>query len=375
MGLPAIGEIIDGLFKIERKLGSGATGTVFEVQLSVPWTSFRAGERFCLKWYAPAIFEREEARIIIARRIRESMVGSYLAHPNLVKVHDTAAFWKDGLPRYVVMSLITGETLESLTSRGPVPTDLARNLLLGTANGLKALHDHGILHRDVKSANVMRRQWRPSGVARPGRRATSERSDRYQFTEFLGNSSVRSTEWLFREECSTSSDVYSLGTIGYQLLTGQPIFSDIGLYSRLVMAVRNQPIEIEDSGWSPERRYLGNVVRRMLAKEPESRPSLDVVIECLSNYRRRDAWSWLERNGIFRKLGSDLGSDSPRQRRFVQAVLELYGEETLRRLMRENHTDQVVSDPRLRRMFYLMSTGEAVKDYLSTPAEEAQGVG
>jgi len=186
---------------------------------------------------------------------------------------------------------------------------------------------------------------------------------------FLGTLRFAAPEWLFREECSTSSDVYSLGTIGYQLLTGQPIFSDIGLYSRLVMAVRNQPIEIEDSGWSPERRYLGNVVRRMLAKEPESRPSLDVVIECLSNYRRRDAWSWLERNGIFRKLGSDLGSDSPRQRRFVQAVLELYGEETLRRLMRENHTDQVVSDPRLRRMFYLMSTGEAVKDYLSTPAE------
>ena len=255
-----------------------------------------------------------------------------------------------------------------------MPTDLARDLLLGTANGLKALHDHGILHSRCEIRERNARQWRPSGVARPGRRATSERSDRYQlqsFWELFG----RGAEWLFREECSTSSDVYSLGTIGYQLLTGQPIFSDIGLYSRLVMAVQNQPIEIEDSGWSPERRYLGNVVRRMLAKEPESRPSLDVVIECLSNYRRRDAWSWLERNGIFRKLGSDLGSDSPRQRRFVQAVLELYGEETLRRLMRENHTDQVVSDPRLRRMLLLIEHGRSRERLLVDASRRAQECG
>src|SRR5262249_34331161 len=144
-----------------------------------------------------------------------------------------------GVPHYLLMDLVRGETLEDFAKRGGVSTTRVRELLLNVATGLKALHDERILHRDVKAANVMvtpegRAILLDLGVVRPQSEITMTDAQ-----AFLGTLRFAAPEWLFAEACDYKSDVYSLGTIAYHLLTGKEIFSEIRLFSRIVEAVRH----------------------------------------------------------------------------------------------------------------------------------------
>ena len=153
--LPVEGQIIDGTFRVESRLGSGAAGTAFMVTLTRAWAGRESGTAFCLKWYKDDVFDWEAAPNVVARRVREATIGGSLDHPNLVRVYDTSEFWAGGTPHYLLMDLIRGETLDKLVARGPVESERVHQILLDTASGLKALHDKGLVHRDVKAANVM----------------------------------------------------------------------------------------------------------------------------------------------------------------------------------------------------------------------------
>jgi eukaryotic-like serine/threonine-protein kinase len=284
--IPEVGNVVDQIFRVEKRLGSGAAGTAFKVTLTRDWADHRTGDLFCLKWYRDDIFKREAAPTVIARRVREATIGGSLKHPNLVRVYDTSEFWVDGKPRYLLMDLVRGEALDELIERDNSPSDRARQFVLDIANGLKALHQGSILHRDVKAANVMVCAGGPAvlldlGVVRPMSEATMTDSQ-----AFLGTLRFAAPEWLYAEECTSASDVYSLGTIAYHLLTGQQIFSHIRLFSRLVEAVRNQTPTLDQDGWDAKRQNLANLTRRMLSKVPKERPTIDELIEILTNNRK-----------------------------------------------------------------------------------------
>lgn len=292
--MPEVGNIVDQTFQIEKCLGGGAAGGAFKVTLARTWDGHPRGTTFCLKWYKNEMFNREKTTTAIARRIREATVGGSIKHPNLVQVYDTSEFWVDETPRYLLMELICGETLEELVKRGPISSDRVQQLLRDVANGLKALHGQSILHRDVKAANVLvdaggRAILLDLGVVRPETDVTMTDSQ-----AFLGTMRFAAPEWLFAEECTAASDVYSLGTIAYHLLTGHEIFCDIHLYSRVIEAVRNQDPLLKQNGWDPKRQYLANLTRSMLAKEPEERPTLDEVVQVLKNDRKFQVWVGLE---------------------------------------------------------------------------------
>jgi len=281
--LPEVGDIIDGTFRIERSLGAGAAGSAFEVSLTRNWRELVSGRTMCLKWYKDEIFTREPKETAIHRRIREAVVGGAVDHPNLARVYDATDFWIAGKPQFLLLDLIEGETLEVVAHRESVSSDRAQRLLLDIAHGIKALHNQRILHRDVKAANVMvspdgRAVLLDLGVVRPQPDATMTASQ-----TFLGTTRFAAPEWLVANECTTACDVYSLGTIAYHLLTGEEIFKAVTNWARVVNAVQTQKPYLSRNGWDLNRQCLGNLTERMLAKQPQERPTLDEVIDVLQN--------------------------------------------------------------------------------------------
>lgn len=320
-GPPEVGNVIDGTFQVEKRLGAGAAGTAFEVSLTRDWGGHRQRQRLCLKWYDDRIFNREAEAIAIARRVRESRFGGALNHPNLVRIYDVSEFWKEQKPRYLLMELIQGQTVEDLVRHKKVASDEALHIIIDIANGLKTLHDASIMHRDVKAANVMvdsqgRAVLLDLGVVSPASEATIAGSQ-----EFIGSLRFAAPEWLFRESYSAASDVYSLGTIAYLLLANRPIFSDIRLFTRLTEAARKQVPELPTIHTDMRSEYLCNLTRRMLAKSPSERPALDEIIGLLTDESRFEVWRLLREGEVFDRLPNHYHNDGPSQREFVQAVL------------------------------------------------------
>ncbi|WP_406698423.1 serine/threonine-protein kinase [Singulisphaera sp. Ch08] len=245
--MPQIGDVLDETFSIVSLLGEGAAGIAYEVSLARPWAGFEVGTRFCLKWYKGEVFKREPVATVVARRIREAVTGGRLHHANLVRIHDTSEFWSDGQPRFLLMDLVGGEQLDTYI-RGHQPSVAeARNIMSQLAHGVKALHENAIIHRDIKSANiVIDRDGHcvvlDLGVIRPGDEESITASQ-----AFLGTLKYASPEYLFAESCTESSDIYSLGAVFFELLTGSEMFPGVRNFALLVEAVRLGNFRLPDA--------------------------------------------------------------------------------------------------------------------------------
>jgi len=362
--LPEVGNVIDKTFQIEKRLGGGAAGTAFEVRLVRAWRGFAQGHMMCLKWYSDDIFEKEAASTAIARRVREATIGGSLNHVNLIRVHDTSEFWLNGIPRYLVMDLISGVVLDEHVNNHPLSSERAMQVLLDIARGLYELHSRSILHRDVKAANVMldangRAMLLDLGVVQP---MTAGKITASQV--FLGTLQFAAPEWLFAEECTEASDVYSLGTIGYHLLTGGPIFDDIKLYTRQVDAVKNHDPPLIRDGWDSKKHYLGNLIKRMLSKKPSERPSLAEVLDALGNEMRLEIWIRLHSAKFFRQLSEAYWEDGERQRALVGVILKVVPQADLRDILQRGELASVMRYKEVRQMINTERFGPVIAEYL-----------
>ena len=280
---PDVGEVVDGTFKVERCLGKGAAGSAFEVTLVRDWSGHARGKTFCLKWYSDEIFGREDAIVALKRRIREATVGSALEHPNLARVYPAAELWIDGKPQYLLMELIRGNTLEEVANQGPGQTAQVQQILLDIATALQVLHERGMLHRDVKAANVMidttdgHAVLLDFGVVRPTSAETMTASG-----AFLGTLQFSAPEWLRGEDCGFATDIYSLGTIGYHLLAGKKIFGEKP-WNQMFVDVLNEKPTLYEEVWDQQRQRLAKLTLRMLEKRPEDRPTLGEVMSELTS--------------------------------------------------------------------------------------------
>jgi serine/threonine protein kinase/ligand-binding sensor domain-containing protein len=135
------GDVIDGRFGVEAKIGQGAMGVVYRVR------RLADGQELGLKVLTNVVSTRQ-----LARFAREAQIGAQFVHENVVRVLDLS-FASAGY-MYVVMEYIDGESLKSLKPRWP-ELDFSLHVLRDIAAGLGALHDHGIVHRDLKPANVL----------------------------------------------------------------------------------------------------------------------------------------------------------------------------------------------------------------------------
>src|SRR6478672_10158107 len=151
-----------------------------------------------------------------ARFLQESKLASRLAHPNVVRVYDAGE--TDGSP-YIVMEYVPGHTI---AERGRRLHTEAVPLALQACAGLQHAHDAGLVHRDIKPANLLVRDDDVLKIADFGIARTAELTRLTQHGTVLGTAAYLAPEQAEGEEVTAAADVYSLGAVLYEVLTGRP---------------------------------------------------------------------------------------------------------------------------------------------------------
>ena len=266
-----------GRFELRGELGRGGMGVVLRA-----WDSL-VGEEVAIKVLLSAASERSRARFE-----REVEALARLEHPNVVRVREHGEH--RGQP-YLVMDFVPGQSLDALleASGTLAPAD-AVELTLQLARGLEHAHERGVLHRDVKPANVLvdggRALLTDFGLARPLDARTLSASG-----VGLGTPHYWPPEQALgrRDRIGPASDVYALGGTLYSCLCGEPPFQGES-FEQLLLTTCREPARPPSAQGAPVDAALDAIVLRCLAKEPEERwPSASALIEALEGWQRGEA--------------------------------------------------------------------------------------
>jgi serine/threonine protein kinase len=252
-----------GDYEVSHEIGRGGMAAVFLAK------DLRLPRRVALKVMLP---ELSYSAVMPQRFVGEARTAAMLDHPNIVPVFHAGE--QDGL-RYFAMRYIDGCSLERLQRvRGPLPVTLACHLLGEIAAALDYAHGQGVVHRDVKPANVMidRRFGRAIvtdfGIARvaDGQRLTNTGLA-------IGTPEYMSPEQYASEDVTGASDQYALGAVAFHMLAGRPPFT--GTQAEVLMAHLREPPPALRALRPDVPEVIETIVARMLAKSPEDRwPSL-----------------------------------------------------------------------------------------------------
>jgi eukaryotic-like serine/threonine-protein kinase len=211
----------------------------------------------------------EQSPIYLARFTREAHAAAAIGHPGVVTVYDAGA---DGPTRFIVMELVPGRSLaDVLRDERPLDPDRAASIAAQVVDALSAAHAAGIIHRDIKPGNIM---VTPDGSVKVldfGIARALDSATLTQTATVLGTSAYMSPEQALGQPVDARSDIYSLGCVLYEMLTGEPPFT-----ADVSAAVLHQHVRVEPT---PARERnpaippaLGDLVMQMLAKSPSDRP-------------------------------------------------------------------------------------------------------
>jgi eukaryotic-like serine/threonine-protein kinase len=254
-------DLAGGRYRLERRLGHGGMASVYLAR------DTELDRLVAVKLLAENIAGDEGLR---KRFVREARLAARLSHPNVVGVFDAGE--NEGRP-YIVMEYVEGETLaELLARRGRLPAEAARELALQACRGLAHAHNAGLVHRDIKPQNLLLRSDGTLKIADFGIARAIEGTALTQAGTVLGTAAYLSPEQALGEPVSAASDVYSLGAVLYELLTGRPPLEADSLAE---LAEKQQRPSI-----TPVRELAAQVpgdlealVMRCLARNPTYRPA------------------------------------------------------------------------------------------------------
>lgn len=268
-----VGATLDGKFRIEREIASGASGDVYEAMHLV------LGTPVAVKVLRPGIPETADIRR--KRFLREARVAARIQSDHVVRVFDVVA--PEVGPTYIVMELLQGETLADRVKRvGAIASSEAVDLVAQAARPLAELHDAGIVHRDVKPSNLFlardadgreRIKLLDFGVAAFQRPVSPGESSLTLSEAIIGTPRYMAPEQVVSSrQVDARADVWALGVTLYELLSGKPPFD-----GQTVLAVLNQ---IEHQEPRPLAELcpqvpgaILSVVHACLAKDPAGRPA------------------------------------------------------------------------------------------------------
>jgi eukaryotic-like serine/threonine-protein kinase len=252
--------LADGRYRIEDLLGRGGMASVYlarDGELERP---------VAIKVLAEHLADTPDFH---DRFLREARLAAQLSHPNIVQVFDVGE--DDGRP-FIVMECVEGATLEDeLKERGKLEPAEVVDLALQICGGLEHAHAAGLVHRDIKPQNLLLRADGTVKIADFGIARAAETTKLTQIGSVLGTAAYLSPEQALGEEVTAAADIYSLGCVLYELLTGRtPYLFDT--LPELVVKHREEPIaplrEVRPD--VPER--LEAEVMHALARNPDYRP-------------------------------------------------------------------------------------------------------
>jgi len=253
-----INTLFDGRYRILRKLGSGGMANVYLAE------DEDLGRRVAIKILSERYANDESFN---ERFRREAKSAASLSHPNIVSIYDRGE--ADGIP-YIAMEVIEGRSLKELIlTSGPLPLAAAIDYAHQMLDALRFAHRNGIIHRDIKPHNILlgaenRAKVTDFGIARAGASQMTE------VGSIMGTAQYLSPEQARGAPVTAASDLYSVGIVLYEMLTGQVPFSGDSAIEIAMKHLNETPRP--PSSLRPELTpELDQVVLRALAKHPEDR--------------------------------------------------------------------------------------------------------
>jgi hypothetical protein len=252
-----------GRYQIVRELGRGAMGVVFEARDPL------IGRTVALKMIRlDALGTPDEREWLQERLFREARSAGALSHPGIVVIYDLGT--SEGLA-YIAMEYVDGPTMEKvLAAAEPLNWDEALSILRQTANALDHAHGAGVVHRDVKPANIMLQRSKTVKITDFGIAKITSTQQITRTGMTMGTPSYMSPEQITAKAVDGRADQFSLAVVAYQILTGVKPFQGESLPNLVYQIVyEDRPSARSVKGTLPEA--VDDVLRRGLAKLPEDR--------------------------------------------------------------------------------------------------------
>jgi len=260
-----------GPYEIESMIGAGGMGEVYRAK------DGRLGRSVALK-VLPKSFAGDAERL---RRFElEARAAGQLNHPNILAIYDIGT--GDGVP-YIVTELLDGEDVRQILDRGPVPPRKAVDYVLQACAGLQAAHAKGIVHRDLKPENLFisaggHVKILDFGLAKLTRNEAGQAEgdgtgvvpNLTMTGQILGTASYMSPEQIRQEPADQRSDLFSLGTILYEMLAGRRAFDGPSVVERITAILQSEPPDLPDAV-EDALPGIDLVVRHALEKRADDR--------------------------------------------------------------------------------------------------------
>jgi GAF domain-containing protein len=254
--------VIEGKYLLERLLGKGGMGAVYRAQ------DLRLSRTVAVKVMKGAWFENASS---IRRFTREARASARLDHPNIVRVHDCGELGNSGA--YLVMEYVDGATWrDSLRQSGMFPPPAAAALLDQLLSGVEAAHRAQIIHRDLKPSNILISgptvKILDFGLAKVREMETGDQQSLTEAGAVMGTPGYMSPEQLMGEEVDERTDIYALGIIALETLTGELKRFGRGFHEQVERAMVER---FQFEGATDQHREVAAVLNRALAAKREER--------------------------------------------------------------------------------------------------------
>jgi formylglycine-generating enzyme required for sulfatase activity/dienelactone hydrolase/predicted Ser/Thr protein kinase len=254
-------------YRLEGEIGRGGMGVVYRA------VDMRLGRSVAIKVLPPdSMGDRERAR----RFVQEARAASALNHPNIVTIYEVD---EENGTTFIAMELVEGTSLDRLLARGPLPVVTALDYGVQIATALEAAHAAGVIHRDVKPANIViaadgRVKVLDFGLAKLVERSSTDATVSVLGTMpgiIMGTAAYMSPEQAQGQPVDARSDIFSFGAVLYEMFAGRRPFSgtsDVGIITSIL---RDDPAPMRNAR-ADVPADVDALVRRALEKDPAARP-------------------------------------------------------------------------------------------------------
>jgi serine/threonine protein kinase len=252
------GTVLGNRYTLTERVAAGGMGEVWRAADPV------LGRTVAVKLMNPGLGQEDE---FVERFRSEARHTAALHHPNITTVFD---YGEDGGTTYLVMELVTGQPLSRLISeRAPLSAQETASILSQAASALEAAHRGGVIHRDVKPANILVTTDGTVKLTDFGISRAIDAAPLTQAGQVLGTAQYLSPEQALGRDATPASDLYALGVVGHEMLTGRRPFDAGNVVATALAQVSQPPPPLPDAVPAGIR----DVVMACLAKDPADRPA------------------------------------------------------------------------------------------------------